>query len=292
MPEIIAIPKSVEFALEDVPTISPIVAKINEIAGNAQASPRDLVKVVMVDPVLTAKVIRLVNSSFYNLPNEVKSLAQATVLLGMNTVKNLAIATAVLGVMFLSKKRSPIDPVEFWRHCLGTAVGSRMLAQLAGIPLREVESYFVAGLLHDLGKVLFIKAFPEIYSEVVAEAPSLEVSLQFSELAHFGCSHVEAGAVLAMRWKLDRNFVDVIRYHHLPTSARTPQSLTDIVAIAQNVCKRCGVGDSGDTCIEEYADQMALHYGIQPEQVEQVGRKLPDELDKAAIFLNLAMAAA
>ena len=98
------IPKEVEMAIEKMPPISPIIGKVNQIAHEIETSPKELVKIIMLDPVLTGKVIKLVNSSFYGVAERVQSLPQAVILLGVNTVKNLAVSTALLGTISVKKK--------------------------------------------------------------------------------------------------------------------------------------------------------------------------------------------
>lgn len=150
------IPKEVEMAIEKMPPISPIIGKVNQIAHEIETSPKELVKIIMLDPVLTGKVIKLVNSSFYGVAERVQSLPQAVILLGVNTVKNLAVSTALLGTISVKKKKSPLDLEEFWKHCLASAVGCKLLGKALNVPNEEMGRYFVAGLLHDIGKILFI----------------------------------------------------------------------------------------------------------------------------------------
>jgi putative nucleotidyltransferase with HDIG domain len=284
----IRVPKKLSRAIEDMPAISPIVGKIQEMAGEIDTSPRDLVKVIMLDPVLTGKVIRLVNSSFYGLPNKVKSLAQAVVLLGLNTVKNLAISTAVLSTMFLKEKQSPIDPSLFWKHCLATAVGAKMIAGEIGIPKADREMFFVAGLLHDLGKVLYIRTNPDLFARALRESREAEVILSFSESALFGLTHQEIGTVLARKWKLDPKVVNVISNHHPESLEGINDPILSAVIVANTLTKRIGLGESGNICEEEIADQVAASLDLDADVLDKMEDRLPSEVSKAEIFLNIA----
>ncbi|MGA1870116.1 MAG: HDOD domain-containing protein [bacterium] len=269
-----------------MPTISPIMAKMDQIAWEMQTSPKHLVKLIMLDPVLTAGVMRLVNSSFYGLAYKVQSLAQAVVLVGINTVKNLAISTAILSTGFVKGKKSPIHPEEFWRHCLATAIGCKLLAKKLGVAPDELETYFIAGLLHDVGKILFIKADPHSYRKALTESQQLGISLAFSELAHFGCSHSQAGGVLARQWKLDDILVKVIELHHsLPE--KESSLLREVVTIANNLSKQAHMGQSGNCVIEEMIDDLALRLGIQSNSMQQIAGQLAAQLEKASDFLNI-----
>lgn len=154
------IPVEIERAADEMPTFSPILGKVEQLSREMNTSPRDLIKVVMLDPVLTGKVIKLVNSAFYGLGQQVRSLSQAVLLLGINTVKNLTISTAMISTLFTRGKGPPLDPEAFWKHCIGTAVCCKFLARALRIPQDDHETFFIAGLIHDIGKILFIKTNP------------------------------------------------------------------------------------------------------------------------------------
>ena len=280
------IPAEVERAVEEMPAISPVLGKINQIAREMDTSPKDLVKIIMLDPVLTGKVLKLVNSSFYGLAQRVQSLAQAVVLLGMNTVKNLAISTALISAVFVKEKRSPIDPEAFWRHCLATAVGSKLLAIGLNCSAEDREMFFMAGLLHDVGKILFIRTDSKKYARALEESRQLGVSLTFAELSHFGCTHATAGGVLARKWKIDDGIIEVIEHHH-GTHSHMGGRYTPQVVVANNLSKRTQAGESGNCVIEEASDDIADGLGVRKDMLSGISEQLTSELDKAAEFLNI-----
>jgi putative nucleotidyltransferase with HDIG domain len=278
---------SIEQAIEEMPMISPIVNKLAEMAHDLQASSNELVKIIMIDPVLTAKVIKLVNSAFYGLPEQVQSLGQAVLLLGVNTVKNLAMCTAVLDKVVVRGKL-PLEPEIFWRHCLATAVACRMLAKVQGVAPNERERYFLAGLLHDVGKVVLMKALAEKYQHALEESRLFGVSLYFSELAHFGFSHTDTGALLARKWKLDASLVEVIECHHRYDALKSQNHVMKIVVVANNLCKRSKIGAGGNPVVEEWMDDLAEKLKIDPAAFPPIMDQLPAELEKAVQFLKMS----
>lgn len=283
---VITIPREIEAAADSMPSVSPILGKINQMTHEMETSPRELVKIIMLDPTLTANVLKLVNSSFYGLLQRVTSLAQAVVLLGMNTVKNLAVSTALLSTVFMRDRRSPIPPEAFWRHCLATAIGCKLLARSRRMTAEALEMYFIGGMLHDIGKILFIRINPSQYSRAIQESHRLAVSLSFAELAHFGCTHTQAGELLARKWRLDNCLAEVIAQHHRQEGLET-MPFTMVAAVANNLSKQAGAGESGNPVIEEYADDLARNSAIDNDLKLQICRQLPAELEKAAAFLNL-----
>lgn len=280
------IPREIELAIEKMPPVSPIIGKVNQIAHEIETSPRDLVKIIMLDPVLTGKVIRLVNSSFYGVAETVRSLSQAVILLGVNTVKNLAVSTALLSTVSVKQKNSPLRSEDFWKHCLASAVGCRLLGRCLKVPEEELGIYFVAGLLHDIGKVLFIKISPAKYKKVIEESRKFGVSLAFSEMAHFGCSHTHAGGLLARKWRLDDSLAAAIESHHFPRqSGKT--LMTKAVVIINNLCKRFCFGESGDPVNEEMSADYVNSLHLSSATLDRIAGQLPGEINKASEFLNI-----
>jgi putative nucleotidyltransferase with HDIG domain len=281
------IPKEIEQAIDEMPTISPIVNKLASMAKDIEVAPKDLVQVIMIDPVLSAKVIRMVNSSFMGLQVRVQSLAQAVIILGVNTVKNMAMATAVLEKFLIKSQAAPIDSEIFWQHCLGVAVSSKLLARSQNIGQDDQEQYFLAGLLHDVGKVVYLKSVPHQYRVVLDESKKLGLSLEFAELAHFGCSHTHVGGLLARRWQLDPVFIEVIEGHHSKCHSDYKQ-IVQYITIANNLCKASKLGDGGDLVLEELAEDFAVEQGIDALVLKQVSETMPEELKKATQFLKVA----
>ncbi|MBW1780337.1 MAG: HDOD domain-containing protein [Deltaproteobacteria bacterium] len=280
------IPAEIERAADEMPTFSPILGKVEELSREMNVSPRDLVKVVMLDPVLTGNVIKLVNSSFYGLGQKVQSLSQAVLLLGINTVKNLAISTVMISALFTRGKGSPIHPEAFWRHCLGTAACCKYLARALRIPPDSQEAFFVAGLIHDIGKILFIKTDPTRYEKALEESRRLSVSLAFAERSHFGCDHTHVGGLLARKWKLDTPIADVIKGHHeIPEKGKADARA--LVTISNNLCKEWTIGDGGNSVIEEMSADVSDEIGLGPHVLAQAANLLPEQLNKAEAFLNL-----
>lgn len=283
----VPIPRSIQVAIEEMPAISPIVGKLRQIAGQLDSSPRDLVHVILLDPVLTGKVIRLVNSAFYGLSHRVQSLASAVVLLGVNTVRNLAISTAVVGAIRIEEKHTAIAPQVFWRHSLATAVMARLLAAEQGVDTKDRETYFVAGLLHDLGKVVLMKAEPEQYESVVKDADRHGVTLRFSEWAYFGFGHTKVGGLLARKWRLDEPLIEVIERHHDDRWVERGHDLLTVVTVANDLSKRVGF-PGGNSIREEFGKRRLGDLGIDAEVVEGLLERLPSELRRAEEFLRIA----
>ena len=286
------VPVDIELLVDQMPALSPIVGKLTELTNKTVVSPRELVKVIMLDQVLTARVIQVANLSHNEHCQDIHSLAQAVILLGVNTVRNLAVSTAIRSLGFLRRQNHlvPFNLQAFWRHNLATALATRMLAEVQDRSATELEKFFVAGLMHDLGKVMFIRVLPERYAQAYEESKYYGVKLTFSEMAHLGSTHADVGGLMARKWGLDPKLVEVIERHHEPRMEVCKENpALDLVIIANSLCKQVGLGISGSPVVEEWAFKLAEGLGFSQSLLDEIAGRLPDALKNAAIFLNLPL---
>lgn len=280
--------RQIERAMEGMPPISPILEKLKQMERNLETEPNDLAQLIMVDPVLSGKVLKLINSAYYGLSEQTTSLFHAVVLLGINTVKNLAMYTAALDKVMIDQKGAAIlDPKKFWLHCLATAVATKMLVEAQEPFSAEIEMHFLGGLLHDLGKVLCIRAIPHAYQKALDESKLLGTSLDQIEMSQFGLTHAQAGAMLARKWKLDPKLVEAIENHHSPDAVNSDNLILQRLMIANNLCKQNGLGQSGNLFVEPWTKDLAVRLQLDDGLLESIVAGLPTELEKTIKFLNL-----
>ena len=183
--------------ISKMPSLPTTVSKILQICNDPKTSPSDLNQVISLDPVLMGKVMRLINSAYYSLPNQVTSLVRAIIMLGINTVKNLAISTAILGNLGKKNNFQALNMNGFWRHSIGVGVTSKMIARYRKVDSTLLEGYFVAGLLHDLGKI-----------------PGIRVDHGYAKLDHPGTSAGIVKECLGQNAALAAECSEIVLYHH------------------------------------------------------------------------------
>ncbi len=279
--------EAVQQYIDRMPSLSTTVTKVLEVCNRPNTSPIDLNRVISLDPVLTAQVLKLINSAYYSLPNQITSLVRAIIMLGINTVKNLALSTAVVGAIRQSGAGMPVD--TFWTHCLCTGVTARLLAAACGVPANHHEEFFVAGLLHDIGKIPLHACFPDLYQQARAVAELEEGPVLRAEMLVLGCTHEDAGRLIADRWKLGPAMAAAVVHHHAPEEAEEGQrQLARIVSLANLFANVYDYGSAGDRHPDPgEIDTLLAATGLSWPQLQRLTGSVMGEIDKAKVFLQV-----
>ncbi len=271
-----------------MPSLSTTVSKVMQVCNNPSSSANDLNRVISYDPVLTGQILKLINSAYYGLANRITSLTRAIIMLGINTVKNLVLATSILsGCKGLSVPRN-LKMNDFWAHCLSVGVLSKLIALKTGISSVEQEEYFVAGLLHDLGKLPMIACFPDLYGRCLKSAKDKNIQLFISETMHVGFNHCEVGGLIAAKWKLGQVLQQVINRHHSQDTSMSCVFLVNSVGLANHLANQLAVGTAGDPVVNPMDLKMHMDsIRIPIESLTGLRSQMEQEIEKARVFLQL-----
>ncbi|MDR1073767.1 MAG: HDOD domain-containing protein [Treponema sp.] len=274
--------------IDTMPSFPTTAFKVIEICENPKTSVADLRKVIALDPVLMAKTLKLINSTYYEMNHEVTSLVHATIVLGLNAVKNLALSTAVMGAIPKEKRNGALDMDEFWRHSLSVGVTAKLLAKKRGIDRKQWEGYFCAGLLHDIGKIPLDTVFGMDYMNAIADADKKREPLVCVENRLFDTDHCQVGQMLAELWKLDRALLDAIIYHHNYSvyDGLHKDKLLTVVA-ANDYVNFSKLGFSGDMRPNEIDQAVLNELKISKDVFIEMEEEFLSEIEKAKIFLEI-----
>ena len=198
-------------AVDRMPAFPRSVQQLLELTRDVNVEPRAIVEVLEHDPVMAGRILRTVNSAFYGLSRKVASMSHAVVMLGMNTVKNMALAVSAAG-MLPRQNAAGFDTGEYLRHSLVVAGVARAIAQREGDA--DPGEAYIAGLLHDFGKVLFAVNLPEEFRRALKAAADEGIALQEAEQREIGMAHPQAGAMLARKWQFPESLATAIATHH------------------------------------------------------------------------------
>ncbi len=282
--------KRIRDYIDKMPSLSTTVTKVLEVCNQPNTAPNDLNKVISLDPVLTGQVLKLINSAYYSLPNHITSLTRAIIMLGINTVKNLALSTAILGSFNQEESFQTLSMDQFWTHSISVGVTAKTLAGRMGIPVAMREEYFVAGLLHDLGKIPLNNCLATEYIQAM-ELSSLDQSpLRNAETMVLGFDHGVVGKMIAEKWQLSANITESLYFHHEPSNAtQDNRMLAAVVALANTYANLFDFGSAGDPYPEGPIIAFLLKaLGLTWNDMTALRHTVTAEIEKAQIFLRIS----
>lgn len=272
-----------------MPALPVTVSKVVEVCNRPGTSPIDLNRVISVDPVLMARVMKLINSAYYGVSGKVTSLSRAIIMLGINTVKNLALSTAVVNAIGTSVSASALNMQGFWRHSLGVGVTAKLIAKRRGVDSSQIEEYFIAGLLHDIGKIPLNNVLKDRYIEVLGYADREHIGLAEAESRELGFTHADVGRLIGEGWNIGSAVIDTLSYHHLAANyGGDHRDLVTTVHIANYFMNIAEVGFAGDRYPQRPQDVCYEALGIELSLLDEIEDEVDAEIVKAEIFLKVA----
>lgn len=274
--------------IQAMPPLPVSVTKIMELTQDPNVDAKKLNDVISLDPVLTGKILKLINSAYYSMPNKVTTIVRAIIMLGINTVKNLVLSAGVVSAVRGKKIFDALDMEQFWRHSICVGSMARSFALKLKIPPKQAEEYFVAGLLHDIGKIPFNAVIPDDYLYAVEYAKEKETSLYRTEQKMFGLDHTQLGEKIALLWKVNDNLKNTICNHHsLEEVPEESQKFVAIIDLADSIAVTGNMGYSGNVFPTENEERIFEITGLSLKDVAKAEEMAESTLQKAEMFLKI-----
>ncbi len=252
----------------DLPASPAIVSSVMGLTSDLNSKITDITQVLMSDQSLTAKVLKLSNSSFYGRPKEVGTLEEAIPILGFFTVRSMVIATSA-HTMY-SKGNNEESSQKLWQHSLATAVSARSIANKLNFPNKD--EVFIAALLHDIGKLVLIQNLGDRYQELIDEIEEGQLRFRDVELKELSFSHCQISTLLLNKWSFPVSLIDAVESHHadIDLDDDSPITTGHIVQLANHIGKRENIGfnDYIDTDISELS--VAHKLGVDKEWCDEL----------------------
>ncbi len=255
--------------VESLPTLPPIVSKLNEMVADEDTTATKLGKIIEKDQVLTSKLLRMVNSSFFGFPQRISTVSNAIVLLGFNVIKTLIVTSSIFEVMQASD-------VGLFEHSLGCATAAGIIAKR--LQIKNPEEVSTAGLIHDLGKIVLRSELPEEYEEIIKITNEKGLYIREVEHQRLGIGHGEIGGMLARQWNLPERLVIPIEYHHKPGSSPDFKDITAIVHFSDILIRALGFGNSGDPWVPSLDHKAWELIKFKKSDVKEVISELDEKL--------------
>jgi len=223
-------------------TLPTIFMKINETIVKPRSSANNIASLIRKDTSLSARLLRIVNSAFYGFPSKIDSISRAVAIIGTKQLSTLASGVTIID-MFKDIPSDVIDMKSFWKHSIACGVNARIIASYQGI--QNTERLFLAGLLHDIGRLVLYNYAPDHSVYALMKAKCANIMLNKIEYEDLDFDHAKIGGLLLKKWKLPVLMEHAVMYHHNPQKSRDPLE-PFIVHLADIITNARGIGSSGE----------------------------------------------
>ncbi len=273
--------------VHDLPTLPAVYQQVEALTRDPSASSAQLAQLLSRDPVLTARLLRVVNSARYALTERVTTISRAVSILGHRTVRDTVLVTSVLSLLPHEPRRREMAEA-FWRHAIAVGSAAQVLGSPAGGP--AAEEFFTAGLLHDIGKLVWLRFFPDDLLAMHEAAATADITLLDAELAMSGTSHVRLGRMLARRWRLPELYQDVIGFHHEVGPGTGSASVCFVVQVADLVAHALELGWPSPLRLPSVQPEawasLRLDPEVLPDTLEAVQAEFQENIELFPLFAN------
>lgn len=226
-----------------VASLPAVAIKFSEAIDDPLTSNKDLEKIVSEDSALASKVLMISNSALFNFPSKIDTIAKAITIIGHKQLSEIILSCSVVA-MFKDIPQDVINMDDFWRHSIAVATASRILASTRHE--QNIEKFFTAGLLHDIGKLIIFVEAPKYATQVLSKSSENNELMHKVEKDILGFDHAKLGALLLKKWKLPDEIVSAVYYHHMPSIASIDIVAPSIIHIADIITHALEFGSSGE----------------------------------------------
>jgi len=269
--------KNIIMTTRDLPAMPQVASKVLELSSDPNTSALQLQQIIADDQAMTARILKIANSAMYSCSRKVKTLTEAIVMLGFNSIRSLVVTSAARNLYNTRKSTTGLKERLLWEHSIGVAFACRLLVQerIPGL----AEEAFLAGLMHDIGKLVLNLRVPEEFDEIVQQVYNENKPFSSTEKEILGFDHAEVGARLVNKWNLSPVLEETILNHHNPQAMTADNPLLLYLDLGNKVCHKLGIGfyDEPDLDINNCPANSIL--GLPPETFDTVAVRLQETLE-------------
>lgn len=264
-----------------LPALPQILLELLRVINDPETSANDLAEIIRLDTSLSSYLLRLVNSAYYSFPFPIDTIQRAVTLIGTREISLIAFSSSFLNMF----KQSTIDFIrieDFWKHSISCGILARECARHCG--MGNPERHFVAGLLHDIGRLAVFSNIPNLAQRVLAKSVENSSLLYEAEKEVMGFDHARFGGSLVGKWNFPSTLVAAAQHHHSPQLAKDFDE-PKIIHIADIITHALGMGKSGESYVPPLDETVWTGLGISVSEVKQIIEKLDEEIESTMELL-------
>jgi len=271
-------------SIREFPTLPTIYSSLLDVLSNPFSTIKDVTDIIIRDQSITSKIIKVANSPVFGTSTRVDTISQAIFLLGFNEIKNIVLTVSIMKIFQNTKNFSYFNFIDLWKHSIGVGTITRVLGSKLGI--NNLENYFISGLLHDLGKLVFYKIFGEEYAKILRYSFDNFEEIREIEKKTFGITHEIAGEILAEKWRFTTLLREVIKYHYLFRKNTEDDKLMACVHLANIIAIAMNLGNSGSNAIYQLNYEIWGILNLSEGALSSMYNEIMDVYTKSIDILN------
>jgi putative nucleotidyltransferase with HDIG domain len=272
--------KAIVDSISSLPQFPENILEIQRLIASEEANMETVARQISKDPVLTADLLRLVNSAQYMLTKRLDNISDAVKIAGMRALKNLLFSYGTQQIL----GRESEEKKNLWEHCFKTAFYAFNLARNLKRNHHIIDDVYVSGMLHDMGKIIFSNIHPNLLEKIQHFCAERNIPHYTFEDLSAGINHAEIGALIAEKWNFPDNLIAAIRYHHHPSAAPTNcRILVESVYLANMLCSY----ETGNATYEQFEEGPLVNFGIaNKDQLDKMIKRLSEAFIKTNEHLS------
>ena len=271
-------PPSIKAMVQAVPrslgSYGPVLQEIETALASPQCNLNSIADAIQKDPDLTARLLRLANSPYYGFANRLSTVAEAVSLLGIQQIQDMIVASSVLE-QFRGIPDKLVNKDSFWRHSLAVGICARLLAMERRLP--KPDKFFVAGLLHDVGRLVLMLQAADWAQKVFSVYQSEKILLRDAEKKVLGYDHQQIAQELLLNWSYPAALVQAVAFHHAPDNSLAKMDAA-VVHVADHLVNAMGIGSSGEQYVPPLDEKAWATLGLGPEILERIVTAVDEQI--------------
>jgi putative nucleotidyltransferase with HDIG domain len=279
-------PRELKSFVGDLPTLPIVFQELFTRMQDPDAQVSELSEIIAKDPALTTKILKLVNSAFYGQASQITTISRAVIIMGFQSVRSAALGVSVMEQFKnLEPASESFGMASFWRHSIGVSCVAKQLSMVLGV--NEPEDAFVAGLLHDVGKLIMLEHFAEDVDDLTRAAAEQQLTWRACEEVLFPTNHASIARALFRAWSFPANVVEAVSCHHNPEAASRHATLASLVHVADFLSYHMECPCPGAVSPRRHAKDAANLINLTPDLAREALERATEELDEALEILKL-----